>query len=625
MKHLTFLLLIIPVLVFGEATHFTDLTVDDDLIVTDDVTIGGDTAFTGDLTVTGSLIANGILDANLTSDFAGDAVFNEDVSLCIAADDKATFTLGYFTQFRVGTGSTPGITLGTDDVFIEGTLETDGVASFSAGAVGAPAIYGTDDVDTGIWWSAADTLNMSVGGAEVLEFGATANIIGNASDTTTILGALRVGTGGTPGITLGDDDLYVEGTLEVDDVMSFAAGAVGAPGLYPTDDTDTGIYAIGADQLGIAANGAVILDIATTGLNITGTLSTTGIVDIPAGAVGTPNLIITGDVDTGLYQIGADNLGISANGAKVLDIGTAGLGITGTLTTTGIVDIPVGAVGAPSLFITGSATTGFYQSAADEMAIAVGGANVGTWDGTGLVADGFNGPIGTTTPAAGTFTDVAGSGDFSYGSDPGDLHLYTRRTQTIKTIDGFDYGEDTLFALMWDITGVVGAGTNNITGTDGWNVLTTGGAGGPDMESTVSNGLHHNRAYEPRLEIVVDVGTLAGSEFNFGFYAGAAEYAEIRYDASTDGNWHIVVDDTAAPDDVDSTIAVTTDPTKLEIWTAADGTIGYAIDDVEGTVVGVTNLMTASDHYARYQGLEEGASARVFAVDYIIQEQLKVQ
>ncbi len=566
MKHLTFLLLIIPVLVFGEATHFTDLTVDDDLIVTDDVTIGGDTAFTGDLTVTGSLIANGILDANLTSDFAGDAVFNEDVSLCVAADDKATLTLGYFTQFRVGTGSTPGITLGADDVFIEGTLETDGIASFSAGAVGAPAIYGTDDVNTGIWWSAADTLNMSVGGAEVLEFGATANIIGNASDTTTILGALRVGTGGTPGITLGDDDLYVEGTLEVDGVTSFAAGAVGAPGLYPTDDVDTGIYAIGADQLGIAANGAVVLDIATTGLDITGTLSTTGIVDIPAGAVG-----------------------------------------------------------APSLFITGSATTGFYQSAADEMAIAVGGANVGTWDGTGLVADGFNGPIGTTTPAAGTFTDVAGDGDFSYGSDPGDLHLYMRRTQTIKTIDGFDYGEDTLFALMWDITGVVGAGTNNITGTDGWNVLTTAGAGGPDMESTVSNGLHHNRLYEPRLEIVVDVGTLAGSEFNFGFYAGAAEYAEIRYDASTDGFWKIVVDDTAGADTVDSTIAVTTNPTKLEIWTAADGTIGYAIDDVEGTVVGITNLMTASDHYVRYQGLEEGASARVFAVDYIIQEQLKLQ
>jgi hypothetical protein len=37
-------------------------------------------------------------------------------------------------------------------------------------------------------------------------------------------------------------------------------------------------------------------------------------------------------VDTGLYRIGSNNLGVSCGGTKVLDIGTTGLGVTGKLT-----------------------------------------------------------------------------------------------------------------------------------------------------------------------------------------------------------------------------------------------------------------------------------------------------
>jgi hypothetical protein len=53
---------------------------------------------------------------------------------------------------------------------------------------------------------------------------------------------------------------------------------------------------------------------------------------LPAGAVGAPSIAWSGDPDSGPYAIGANNHGWAENGAKVLDIGTTGLGVTGDVT-----------------------------------------------------------------------------------------------------------------------------------------------------------------------------------------------------------------------------------------------------------------------------------------------------
>ena len=53
------------------------------------------------------------------------------------------------------------------------------------------------------------------------------------------------------------------------------------------------------------------------------------------GTVGAPAYSFNTDTDCGMYRIGTNNVGIGVNGAKVLDIGTAGLGVTGTLSATG--------------------------------------------------------------------------------------------------------------------------------------------------------------------------------------------------------------------------------------------------------------------------------------------------
>jgi hypothetical protein len=57
------------------------------------------------------------------------------------------------------------------------------------------------------------------------------------------------------------------------------------------------------------------------------------------GTVGTPAINWISDPDCGLYRIGTNNLGVAVNGAKVLDLSTTGLGVTGNITTTGVVAV----------------------------------------------------------------------------------------------------------------------------------------------------------------------------------------------------------------------------------------------------------------------------------------------
>lgn len=78
---------------------------------------------------------------------------------------------------------------------------------------------------------------------------------------------------------------------------------------------------------------------------------------IPVGAVDAPGAYFNGDSNTGFYWIAANNFGATANGAKVLDIGVNGLGVTGALSYT--------------TFLTHGLTTGITAFAGGGQASAV--------------------------------------------------------------------------------------------------------------------------------------------------------------------------------------------------------------------------------------------------------------
>ncbi len=155
--------------------------------------------------------------------------------------------------------------------------------------------------------------------------------------------------GSTPtlGTTGGDLSIAPATSItSVTGVLLVGNGAVGAPSFGFASDTDTGFYRIGSNNIGAAVGGSKVLDIATTGLTVTGALSSTTtlasgttltagtslsvgtIVLSGNGAVGAPAYSFTSDPDTGIYRIGANNLGIAIGGAKVIDIAATTIAFT---------------------------------------------------------------------------------------------------------------------------------------------------------------------------------------------------------------------------------------------------------------------------------------------------------
>lgn len=63
---------------------------------------------------------------------------------------------------------------------------------------------------------------------------------------------------------------------------------------------------------------------------------------VPDGAVGAPSVTFTGDTDNGLYRIGANNPALAAGGTTVIDMKSTGVSILGTTTND---DAPAGRYG----------------------------------------------------------------------------------------------------------------------------------------------------------------------------------------------------------------------------------------------------------------------------------------
>jgi microcystin-dependent protein len=86
----------------------------------------------------------------------------------------------------------------------------------------------------------------------------------------------------------------------------------------------------------------------TNSVAVDGQSTMTGPLKAASGTVAAPGITFGSDTDSGLYRIGANNIGVAVNGAKVVDVGTTGAAVTGTLSATGAISqngfalLPVG-------------------------------------------------------------------------------------------------------------------------------------------------------------------------------------------------------------------------------------------------------------------------------------------
>ena len=113
--------------------------------------------------------------------------------------------------------------------------------------------------------------------------------------------------------------LDVTGDIKASSTIQSANGTATAPGITFSGDTNTGIYNIAADTIGFSANGAESARIDSQGIEI---------ID---GTAAAPSLAFSSDTNTGLYRIGNDKIGIATNGTRVGEIGVGYGGFTGNI------------------------------------------------------------------------------------------------------------------------------------------------------------------------------------------------------------------------------------------------------------------------------------------------------
>lgn len=161
--------------------------------------------------------------------------------------------------------------------------------------------------------------------------------------------------------------------------LKHSSGTFAAPSVTFGADTDTGIFRNAANEIGFAAGGSLVMQVGTATATfafdvlISGHLVASATATFSSqiwganGTVSLPALAFASDTDTGLYRIGANNIGVAANGAKVLDITTTGLSVTGTLSSTSSFSASSGTLSGNAILTTASVA----DQAAEEAATSI--------------------------------------------------------------------------------------------------------------------------------------------------------------------------------------------------------------------------------------------------------------
>lgn len=159
-----------------------------------------------------------------------------------------------------------------------------------------PAYSFADDPDTGLYRRSTNEIGFATGGTESLRL--TGNNIRMASGTSLI---------------------YNVGHFRGAD----ATGTAASPTYSWNADLDTGMYRDGANEIGFATGGTALFRMDSTALrgNVNYTPSMPG---KTAGSAAAPTYSFVNDTDTGMYRSGADDLSLATGGTLALRITNIG-------------------------------------------------------------------------------------------------------------------------------------------------------------------------------------------------------------------------------------------------------------------------------------------------------------
>lgn len=223
--------------------------------------------------------------------------------------------------------------------------------------------------------------------------------------------------------------LQVTNNFEVDGVALIAGGTFAVPGIAFVGDADTGVFSSVANNWAVATAGTSRFNISTTQINLS--LQTAFLL----GNNAAPSASFTGDLDTGMYSSGADNIDWATGGTNRANLNST------AWTTTVPHYAPAGAVGAPAFSFSGDTNTGAYSVAADTFGIATNGALIVEWT-TGQELMNTLGAAATPAwsfvadPNTGIFSSAADTLDASTGGTSRWTLSTTSLTTTLQQLGG---------------------------------------------------------------------------------------------------------------------------------------------------------------------------------------------
>jgi len=412
--------------------------------------------------------------------------------------------------------------------------------------------------------------------------------------------------------------------VSIADLMENAgSGTEALPGIAFDNDPNTGIYRAGADQLAISTAGTQRLLISDTGaVTIPGDLTVQG----TTTTIDTTNLIVEdkniemGSVATPTDTT-ADGGGITLKGATDKTINW--VNATDAWTSSERFDFPAGTEGAPSIILNGDVDSGIYQPGANQVAISTGGQGRLFVDNNGRV--GVNksslsrtfeiedanarASLASTTGTNGVLwliTNTAGS--LVVGRDDSTGAIYGQGAYASHLRSGGAYplvlSTDNTPALTIDSSQRVGLGTGSPEGA--FQINGTGGTSNTTAQLRFSLG--------GTTEGIFGVATAANNVIS----GSAQGDSVIRNDG---GNINFSVDSgTSMHMRLDSSgrlgIGTTSPGKRLEIATASNqdgilikntGNVFGALDfdsnrSIAGTVLGETRFLWNGTAVARIQG-----------------------
>ncbi len=250
----------------------------------------------------------------------------------------------------------PVIWNGTTAKWLPSGLQAAGMCINSAAGVTtilAPGSSGNIAVSNGSQWtSSANTAALSIAALDAQAANATGLALVSNALSTQSADATHPGVVNNTTQTLSGAKTF--SSLVTGQASFFAnVGTSATPGFYlSTGGGTTGFY-FGAGGGTFAYNLTDVYSFAATLLKINVQTQINN-----NGSAGSAALFFASDSSTGLYRIGADNLGLTVAGAKLLDMAAAAFGITGSLNVSGTTTLNAslgGILKASSGVVSGSA------------------------------------------------------------------------------------------------------------------------------------------------------------------------------------------------------------------------------------------------------------------------------